>query len=125
MGFFYYKIQSPLFLKDSPVFVKNNATPQAIFSQLKSENAISSELLPTYLAKLKKVTKLKKGYYFFRKGTSCNAFVNTLRSGRQQPIKLTFNNTRTLAEFAKKISKQLQFSEQEFLKYLTDKNTAT
>ncbi len=84
--YFYYQIQSPLFLKDSTIFVIDKDTPQEVFNQLKNEKAISSELLPTYLAKLKRVTKIKQGHYYFKKETSCSTFINTLRSGRQTPI---------------------------------------
>ncbi|PID88660.1 MAG: aminodeoxychorismate lyase, partial [Bacteroidia bacterium] len=121
---FYYKIQSPLFTEDSPVFLKSEGNPQTVFQKLKSENRISSEIVPIYLAKLKKLKKLKKGYYFFKKGTSCNTFINTLRSGRQTPIKVTFNNTRTIEDFAGKIARQIDPDSLTLLHFLQNDSVA-
>lgn len=113
----YYKINEPLFEKDYG-FIVTRETPEQLFSKLKKEGLISSTTIPTYLAKFKKTNQLKEGYYHFKKGTSANAFINTLRAGRQTPIKVTFNNTRTLADFAGKIAKQIRPDSTELLVFL-------
>ena len=46
--------------------------------------------------------------------------VNILRSGSQTPISLTFNNTRTLEEFAGKIGRQIEADSLSILSFLKD-----
>ena len=48
------------------------------------------------------------GKYRLRNRMSSNALINILRSGRQFPVKLTFNNIRTLDDLADKIAEQLE-----------------
>nr|WP_320120291.1 endolytic transglycosylase MltG [uncultured Marinifilum sp.] len=48
------------------------------------------------------------GRYQIKNGMCNNDLVNLLRSGAQVPIKLTFNNTRTLEDFAGKIARQIE-----------------
>ncbi len=62
-------------------------------------------------------TALKKNYpnhinpgkYKVKNRMSNNEFINMLRSGKQDPVQLTFNNIRTLEQLAKSISQQLEF----------------
>src|SRR5690606_31296122 len=46
--------------------------------------------------------------------------VRALRSGRQTPLNLTFNNIRTKEELAERISKSLELSNESFYALLTD-----
>ena len=48
------------------------------------------------------------GKYRVRNRMSNNEFINMLRSGRQEPIQLTFNNIRTLEQFSTRIAEQLE-----------------
>ncbi|WP_243408295.1 endolytic transglycosylase MltG [Balneicella halophila] len=124
IGFAYYKINDSLFLQDYGLVVNKHTTPEDIFTELKNKDIINSKLLPTYLARAKQVNQFKEGFYYFPKGTSTNAFINTLRAGRQSPVKLTFNNTRTLFEFAGKISRQIKPDSLELLNHLTNDSVA-
>lgn len=123
-GFFYYKINSSLFQKDYGFTIVDGQTPTLIFHNLANEEIISSELIPTYLAKFKKVNTLKKGYYFFKKETTVNAFINRLRAGKQTPVRVIFNNMRTLTDFSGKIAKQLLPDSVQFLTHFSNKETA-
>jgi UPF0755 protein len=46
--------------------------------------------------------------------------VNLLRSGRQTPVKVTFNNIRTLNELAGKLGRQIEADSSVIITYLTD-----
>lgn len=124
-GYFYHKINSPLFEKNLGLRLQKSDNLELIFHNLKTEEVISNELLPVYLAKLKKIKNTKEGYYFFKKGTTTNAFINTLRSGRQSPLKITFNNTRTFSDFAGKIAQQIRPDSLELLEHFTNSEIAT
>lgn len=51
---------------------------------------------------------VKPGRYKLKNGMSNNDIINMLRSGKQSPVKLTFNNIRTKEQFAGRISKQIE-----------------
>lgn len=63
---------------------------------------------------------LKSGKYLIKSGWSNAQFVDLLRSGEQQPIKVTFNNQRTLAQLAGKLSKKLEPDSVAFLKHFSN-----
>jgi UPF0755 protein len=62
----------------------------------------------TWVAKLKKYRKIKGGQYTLSQGMNTNELVNLLRSGKQIPVKLTFNNQHRLEDLAGRISKQIE-----------------
>ncbi|MDP4223989.1 MAG: endolytic transglycosylase MltG [Bacteroidota bacterium] len=51
---------------------------------------------------------VKPGRYVIDKGYSCNGLINLLRIGRQSPVRITFNNVRTLNDIAGKIGSQIE-----------------
>lgn len=59
--------------------------------------------------------RLKPGRYRISNGMSNNALVNMLRSGNQAPVSFTFNNIRTLEQFAGTVARQLEMDSLEFL----------
>jgi len=71
---------------------------------------------------------IKKGYdksvnpgrYKIRNGQSNNELVNMLRSGNQDPVMVVFNNVRSLAHVAGKVSRYLEKDSAEFAIWLSD-----
>ena len=61
---------------------------------------------------------INPGKYRIRNRMSNNEFINVLRSGKQEPVHLTFNNIRTLREFSIRIAQQLEFASPELLSLL-------
>lgn len=53
-------------------------------------------------------THVKPGSYVLKRGMGNNAIINILRSGRQTPVKVTFNNVRTIADLAAKVGRQIE-----------------
>lgn len=51
---------------------------------------------------------VKPGSYMIEPGMSNNSLVNMLRSGRQAPVNVTFNNIRTLDELAGRVGRQIE-----------------
>ena len=51
---------------------------------------------------------VKPGRYRIKNNMSNNELINLLRSGNQIPVKLTFNNVRTIDEFAGVVAKKLE-----------------
>lgn len=52
---------------------------------------------------------IKPGRYIIKNNINNNELVNLLRSGDQKPVKVTFNNIRTIEQLAGKVSKNLEF----------------
>ena len=77
------------------------------------------------VAKLKKLDQsVKGGHYVFRAGTSPMALVNALRAGAQKPIKLTFNNIRTIDQLSGRLAEQVEADSLTLLSHLSDVATA-
>jgi UPF0755 protein len=72
-------------------------------------------------AQIKKFTdNVRPGKYQLKKGMTNNEIVNMLRSGKQTPVKFTFNNIRTIDELASKIGKSLEADSIEAASLLKD-----
>ena len=74
-----------------------------------------------WLAATKKyTTNIKAGRYRINRNLNNNELINLLRSGRQTPLKVTFNNVRTKEQLAGKIANQLEVDSITLLTYITD-----
>ncbi|MRR19337.1 endolytic transglycosylase MltG [bacterium] len=65
---------------------------------------------------------VKPGSYMIEPGMSNNQIINMLRSGRQTPVNVTFNNIRTLEELAGKIGGQIEADSASLSGFLADEN---
>ena len=65
-------------------------------------------------------TNIKSGRYRINRNLNNNEMINLLRSGKQTPIKVTFNNLRNKEQFAGKIANQIETDSADLLTYITD-----
>ena len=65
-------------------------------------------------------TNTKGGRYILKNGMSNNDVVNMLRSGKQAPVNVVFNNIRTFEELAGVLAKRLEPDSIQFLNALKD-----
>jgi UPF0755 protein len=63
---------------------------------------------------------VKPGRYVIDKDLSYTGLINLLRSGRQTPVNVTFNNIRTLNDLAGKIGKQINSDSTLIIEFLDD-----
>lgn len=74
-----------------------------------------------WLAKKKNYPKnIHPGRYELKKGMSNNELINLLRSGKQEPINVIFNNIRTREELAKRIAQQIEADSAKIVSILND-----
>jgi UPF0755 protein len=74
-----------------------------------------------WVAEKKKYPALvKPGKYVIEKDLSYNGLINLLRSGRQTPVNVTFNNVRTLNELAGKIGNQINADSLQIIAFFSD-----
>ncbi len=104
---YYTKIYKPSTIKEGFLYIPTHST----FENVKS-------LIHPFLKRVKPFVwvankknypnNIKPGKYFISKGLNNNELVNLLRSGKQTPIKLAFNNQDNLEKLAGRISKQIE-----------------
>ncbi len=87
------------------LYIPTGATFETIIDSLETNHTLTDIRSFKKTAELKNFKKhIHPGKYILKKGMTNNKIVNILRSGRQTPVKLTFNNSRTINEFAGKVS---------------------
>ena len=78
-----------------------------------------------FVSRLKKLDRNPKaGHYTLSEGMTPMEVVTMLRSGEQRPVRLTFNNTRTLADLAGRIAGQIEADSLTLLNHLSATSTA-
>ena len=116
------KIFGKAITKDLVLFVSSTDNLQDIKSKIEGFSRNPETFL--WVAAKKNFSNPKNGRYELKKGMSNNDLVNMLRSRRQTPFKLSFNNQDTLEKFAGRIASQIEadsvsllasFKDEEFL----------
>ena len=91
------------------VYIPTHADFGKVCEILYNNNYIKDKESFEWLAgKMNYTEKVKPGKYLLMKGMGNKALISLLRSGRQVPVKLTFNNIRTKNELVSKICTQLE-----------------
>jgi len=107
------------------LYIPTNATYTEVIDSLYSKNIIIDTTSFEWVAELKKYPDLvKSGKYLISNNLSNNDLVDLLRSGKQEPVNVTFNNIRLKKELASKISKQLEVDSIVLLEALNNKELA-
>jgi UPF0755 protein len=105
------------------IYIPTGSSYQQVFDSLRSNLNIRNPRALDWVARKKNYPELiKAGRYVISRNLSCNELINILRSGRQTPVRLTFNNIRTLNQLAGKIGKQIEADSTQILSYLSNDN---
>ena len=104
---YFSKIYVSNVIENSAVFIPSNATfdevSKIILPYVNNSNSFN------WVAHRKNYPNvIKAGKYLIKKGMNNNELVNLLRSGKQSPITLTFNNQDTLEKLAGRIAEQIE-----------------
>lgn len=122
-GVGYYYILSPntTVKDDGIVFILPGDSFETVMISLQSKGYIKNEHTFRRVAALKDYPgAVKPGRYRIKDGWNNNQLVNTLRSGNQAPVNFTFNNIRTMKDFAGSVGRQLNIDSVEFLRLVND-----
>jgi len=116
---YYSKIYSSNVLKNSSIFIPSTANFKDVTTIITPyiNNVKSFKWVAT---KKKYTTKIKAGKYVIKKGMNNNQLVNLLRSGKQTPIRVTFNNQNYLTNLSGVVSKQIEADSLALLKAFKD-----
>ncbi|AWW30136.1 endolytic transglycosylase MltG [Echinicola strongylocentroti] len=123
--YFYQVFFSPNTLTESDVpaelKIPSNATFQQVSDSLASNEIITDVISFSFVSKvLKYQENVKPGRYIIQPKMSNKELVSLLRSGRQTPVNLTFNNIRTKEDLSEKITDNLEINKDQFLSLLQD-----
>ena len=105
------------------VFIPTGASYEEVKYILDSELDISNPELFQLIAKKKNYPRhIKPGRYIVDTGISYPDLINMLRSGKQTPVNVTFNNVRTLYQLAGKVGGRIEADSAEIINFLTDES---
>ena len=103
------------------IFIPTGSSYEQVLDTLCSNLNIENRKALDWVAKKKKYPVLiKPGRYVVDADLSYIGLINLLRSGRQKPVRITFNNIRTLNQIAGKIGKQIETDSIRLINFLSD-----
>jgi UPF0755 protein len=109
--------------EDQIIFIPTGSSYDQVLDTLKSNLTIKNPVVFEWLAKKKNYPlHIKSGRYVIADNSSCNEVINILRSGRQTPVRVTFNNVRSLDQLAGKIGKQIEADSSGIISFLNDES---
>lgn len=127
-SFSYYLYQAfytpnTLVEKDAPAYllIPENASFRQVADSLFQREIVKDMVSFSFVAKLMNYQEsVKPGRYEIKPLMSNMQLVRALRSSRQAPINLTFNNIRTRDDLSEKITRNLEITDESFYALLTD-----
>lgn len=124
-GLYAYSVYQDIFKtnvsKDAYLYIPTGADYDVLIDSLISLEAVTNINSFKKTALLKKYKeKIYPGRYKLKKGMLNSELVNMLRSGKQAPVKLTFNNIRTVEELASRVSKIIEADSSDIIELIND-----
>ncbi len=103
------------------IYIPTGSSYDQVLDTLESNLVIKNLKVLDWVANKKNYPALiKPGRYVIDRDLSYNGLINLLRSGRQSPVKIIFNNIRTLNQLAGKIGKQIEADSSQIINFLSD-----
>ena len=120
IGYSYYtKIYASNVAENTDVYIPKNSTFNEVIQILQPH--IKNKGAFEWVAQKKNYPNvIKPGKYHIKKGMSTNDLVNLLRSGKQTPVKVTFNNQDTLEKLSGRIAEQINADSTEIIAAVLD-----
>ncbi|HUX55869.1 MAG TPA: endolytic transglycosylase MltG [Bacteroidales bacterium] len=103
------------------ILIPTGSTYDQVFDTLESNFEIKSLKTLKWVADKKNYpARIKPGKYVIDSDLSYSGLINLLRSGRQTPVKITFNNIRYLNQLAGNIGHQIEADSSQIISFLSD-----
>jgi UPF0755 protein len=110
-------------IKEQYINIQSNDDFSDVIALLENKNLLVDINSFKWVSEKKNyINNIKAGRYFINKKMNNNDLVNLLRSGKQSPVKVTFNNIRTLGEVSSKLSEFLEADSNEIHRSFIDPN---
>jgi len=126
--YFYQVIYSPNFLVDKEnryLFIPSGSSFEDVQQIIYNEGFVNDAVAFGILAKFMNYDRLvKPGKYRIEKNSNNVQVIRKLRSGDQEPVRITFNNARLLSDVAAKLTINLELDSMTFLAFLQSETIA-
>jgi UPF0755 protein len=107
--------------KTLSLYIPTGSTYEQVFDSINSKIKIKNQQIFKFLAEKKKYpSNIKPGRYVISGNTSYVGLLNILRSGRQEPVNVTFNHIRTLSDIAGKVGNQIEADSSRIISFLNE-----
>lgn len=119
----YQKIFKTAISQQAPdyLYIPTGTTYEEMLKIIENENILNDFHLFKKVAKYKNLDKnVHAGRYKIEKDLSITSLINKLKTGRQEAVKLIFNNIKTKEQLSQRISEQLELDKNQLLKLLND-----
>ncbi|HEY0654157.1 MAG TPA: endolytic transglycosylase MltG [Chryseosolibacter sp.] len=101
--------------KDRQIIIPRGANFKDVQRIFHEENLVQDLISFSFLSRLMDYDEnVKSGRYLLRANMTNLQVIRLLRSGQQEPVKITFNNVRLISELSEKITKNLMIKPEEF-----------
>lgn len=101
--------------EDRLLLVEENATFKTIQQKLHEGDYVQDLISFSFLARLSGYDEaIKPGRFVLRANMTNLQALSLLRSGKQEPVRITFNNVRVLSDLSEKITRNLGMTPEEF-----------
>jgi UPF0755 protein len=112
---------APNVKKDGFLYIPTGSTYQQVQDSLQKHDFLKNSMNFDIWQRMKSYyAHVKPGRYELRKGMTNRQLVNILRSGRQTPIRFTFNNARTLDQVAERASAVIEADFESLMQAFSD-----
>ncbi len=103
------------------IIIKKGASYREVQLQLSEGNFVNDMVSFSFLARLMGYDEsIKPGRYVLQTNMTNVQAIKVLKTGKQLPVKITFNNVRLLPELSEKITRNTGLSPEEFTKAVED-----
>jgi len=103
------------------IYIPSGSNLDDVVNILQNKNILINSNSFLWVAKQKKYdTNIKSGKYRINNKLNNNDLVNLLRAGNQVPVRITFNNIRTIEDFSSIISNQLEIDSNLIMQSILD-----
>jgi UPF0755 protein len=103
------------------IYIPTGSSYYQVLDTLESKLIIKNRKVLEWVARKKSYPDhIKPGQYVISTGLSYNGLINLLRSGRQSPVKVTFNNLRTFNQIAGRIGNQIEADSAQITGFFSD-----
>ena len=114
----------PVVSENIEIFIPGGSSYEEVV-ELLDQAGVEQMGVVNLVGRLKKLDRNPKaGHYILPKGATPLSIVNMLRSGAQKPIRLTFNNIRTLEDLSGRLAEQVEADSLSLLGHLKEPATA-
>ncbi|HKK43420.1 MAG TPA: endolytic transglycosylase MltG [Bacteroidales bacterium] len=123
-SFAFYEVAGPGVKPDkgkAVIYIPTGSSYEQVLNIIDANVELDNPLLFRWIARQKNYPgHIRPGRYIINGNRSYLSFINMLRSGRQSPVKVTFNNIRTLNQLAGRIGEDIEADSPDILNFLED-----